>query len=115
MLNVETKKLGPVAIFSVQGKVVIGQTETLREAIQSLTQASSVKVDLSRVSMIDAHGLGVLLQLREQILANGARFQLTNVSVPLREILRLTRLDTVFQITSGVEVATAAQKTQLAA
>jgi anti-anti-sigma factor len=115
MLNIETKKLGTVALVNLQGRMVIGNTETLRQAVQSLTQVSAVKLDLSRVSLIDAHGLGVLLQLREQTLAKGARFQLTNASVALREIMRLTRLDTVFQMSSGVEVAATAQQVQLAA
>lgn len=115
MLNIETKKLGTVALVNLQGRMVIGNTETLRQAVQSLTQVSAVKLDLSRVSLIDAHGLGVLLQLREQTLAKGARFQLTNASVALREIMRLTRLDTVFQMSSGVEAAATAQQVQLAA
>lgn len=115
MLNIETKKLGTVALLNLQGKLVIGNTETLRQAVQSLSQVNSVRLDFSRVSLIDAHGLGVLLQLREQTLAKGARLQLTNVSAGLRDILRLTRLDTVFQISSGVEVAATAHATQLAA
>ena len=115
MLNIETKKLGTVAVLSLQGRIVIGQTETLREAVQSLTQITSVKLDLSRVSIVDAHGLGLLLQLREQTLAKGMRFQLSNASAALRDIMRLTRLDTVFQISSGVEVAASVQRAQLAA
>ena len=115
MLNIETKKLGTVAVLGLQGKIVIGQTETLRGAVQSLTQVNSIKLDLSRVSLIDAHGLGVLLQLREQTLAKGARFQLTNAGAALRDIMRLTRLDTVFQISSGVDVAASVQRAQLAA
>ena len=115
MLNIETKKLGTVAVLSLQGRIVIGQTETLRDAVQSLTQINSVKLDLSRVSIVDAHGLGLLLQLREQTLAKGMRFQLTNAGSALRDIMRLTRLDTVFQISSGVEVAASVQRAQLAA
>lgn len=115
MLNIETKKLGTMAVLNLQGKIVIGQTEALRHAVQSLTQINSVKLDLARVSIVDAHGLGVLLQLREQTLAKGARFQLTNAGAALRDIMRLTRLDTVFQLGSGVEVAAIPQRTQLAA
>ena len=115
MLNIETKKLGTVAVLGLQGKIVIGQTEPLCNAIQSLNQVNSIKLDLTHVSMIDAHGLGVLLQLREQTLARGARFQLTNAGATLRDIMGLTRLDTVFQISSGVEVAAVVERAQLAA
>ena len=115
MLNIETKNLGTVALVSLQGKIVIGHTEALRQAVHSLPEINSVKLDLSRVSVIDAHGLGVLLQLREQTLADGARFQLTNLSTTVRDIMRLTRLDTVFQMSSGVEAAATPPKMQLAA
>lgn len=103
MLNVHMKNLGSVAILSVHGQVVIGQTEILRNAVHSLPDTNALILDLQSVNIIDAHGLGVLLQLREQSLAKGMCFELMNVSKPLREILRITRLDSVFQINSGVQ------------
>ncbi len=102
MLNVQTKHLGRVAILSLQGEIVIGQTETLRDAVESLPRMSSVILDLSRVTLMDAHGLGVLLQLREQSHAQGGGFQIVNANRTLREILRITRLDSVFQVSSAV-------------
>lgn len=101
MLNVQTKNLGRVAMLSLQGEIVIGQTETLRDAVESLPPVSSVIFDLSRVKLMDAHGLGVMLQIREQIHAKGVRFQLVNVNRPLCEVLQITRLDAVFQVTSA--------------
>lgn len=103
MLKVQVKNLGSAAVLSLQGQIVIEQTEMLRDAVQSLPETSSLILDLSCVTLIDAHGLGVMLQLREQSHAKGVGFQLVNVSPPLREILRITRLDGVFQIScSGV-------------
>ena len=103
MLNVKAKNSGRVAVLKLEGQVVIGKTETLREAVESLPQTSSVIVDLSDVSLIDAHGLGVMLQLREESHAKGVSFQLMNVSRRLRQVLQITRLDAVFQINSGAE------------
>lgn len=102
MLDIQIKNLGTVAVFSLQGQFVIGQTEILYEACQSLPAASSIVIDLERVSIVDAHGLGVMLQLREQAQARGTYFSLMNVSKQLQEILRITRLDSVFKIDSGV-------------
>ena len=101
MLNVQVKNLDRAAVLSLQGQIVIEQTEVLRDAVQSLPETSSVILDLSRVTLIDAHGLGVMLQLREQSQAKGVRFQLVNVSPPMREIFRITRLDGIFQISCG--------------
>lgn len=102
MLNVQTKNLGRMTILSVQGQIVIGQTETLRDAVESLPRMSSVILDLSQATLMDAHGLGVMLQLRQESHAKGGGFQLVNVSRTLREILQITRLDSVFQTSSAV-------------
>ena len=102
MLNVQIKNLGRVAILNLQGEIVIGQTETLRDAVESVPRMSSVIVDLSGVRLMDAHGLGLMLQLREQSHAKGGGFQLVNANRTLREILRITRLDGVFQVSSAV-------------
>ena len=64
MLNAQTKKLGTVTILSLQGPVVIGETEILNSAVQALRETSRLILDLSGVNSIDAHGLGVLLAVR---------------------------------------------------
>ncbi len=103
MLNVERRNLGTVSLLNLDGNVVIGETGPLHDIVQSLPSTTSVIMDLSRVRMVDAHGLGVLLQLREQSQARGMQLELTNVSDQLRELFRITRLDSVFRIHSGVE------------
>jgi len=87
----------------LQGQIVIGDTDTLRNVVQSLPETSAVILDLARVGTVDAHGLGVMLELRQQTLEKGIRFELMNVSKPLSWVFEITRLDSVFQITSGVE------------
>src|SRR5215510_12700118 len=103
MLNVEHKNLGTVSLLNLEGQMVVGQTDVLRETMQALPASSSVILDLSHVTLVDAHGLGVMLQLREQAQANGMDFELANVSAPLSEILRVTRLDSVFHLTPRIE------------
>jgi anti-anti-sigma factor len=103
MLNVHAKKLGTVVVLCLQGQIVTGETEILRDAAQSVSEVSAVILDLARVTTIDAGGLGVMLQLREQAESKGIRFQLMNVTKQIGRVLEITRLDSVFQITSGVE------------
>ena len=103
MLNVQRKNIGNVSLLNLDGNVVVGETDTLRDAVQTLPSADSVVLDLSHVSLVDAHGLGMLLQLRADAQAKDMQFELMNVSSQLRELFRITRLDSVFQIRSGVE------------
>jgi anti-anti-sigma factor len=104
MLKVHAKKLGSVAILCLEGQVVTGQTATLRRAVDSQSNVSAVVLDLSRVSIIDAGGLGVFLELRSQSESRGVRFKLMNVAKLVRRVLEITCLDSVFEITTGEEV-----------
>ena len=104
MLNVESKNLGAVSLLNLEGNFVIGETDRLHDVIQDLPATRTVILDLSHVSLVDAHGLGAMLQRREQAQTRQMRFELMNVSDPLREVLQITRLDSVFQIRTGVEL-----------
>lgn len=103
MLNVQRRKLGNVSLLNLDGNVLIGETDSLREIMQTLPSTSAVILDLSQVSLVDAHGLGVLLQLREQAQEKGMRLELMNVGNHLREVFRMTHLDSVFPIRSAVD------------
>jgi len=104
MLKVHVKNLETVTVLCLQGQIVNGETETLRNTVSSLFQRSAVILDLARVTTIDAHGLGVMLDLREQAEAEGIRFELMNLTKQLSKVFKLTRLHSVFTISSGVEL-----------
>jgi len=87
----------------MQGQIVNGGTETLRRAVHSQSDVSTIVLDLAQVSTVDAGGLGVMLELREQVQSNGIGFKLMNVSKPVSRVLEVTHLDSVFEVTSGVE------------
>ena len=111
MLKIRARNLGHVVFLCMQGQIVNGETETLRKAVRSLSGALSVAqsdvgtvvLDLALVSTVDAGGLGVLLELRNQIQAKGIGFKLMNVGRLIGRVLEVTRLDSVFEVTSGVE------------
>ena len=102
MLKVHAKKLDAVGVLSLEGQVINGETDILRSAVQSASGASDIVLNFANVTAVDAHGLGVLLELREQSLARGAHFELINVSQRLYRIFEITRLNTVFDISSKV-------------
>jgi len=103
MLKVHAKRLDSAEVLCLEGQIVNGDTETLRSAVQLVSDAGDIILDFSNVTLVDAHGLGVLLQLREHTLANGMHFELINVNAGLSRVFEITRLDTVFEINSGVE------------
>lgn len=99
MLKVHAKKLDSAEVLCLEGKIVTGGADTLRSAVESAS--GDIVLDLSKVTIVDAHGLGVLLELREQTRANGIHFELINVNDRLLRVFKITRLNTVFEINSG--------------
>jgi anti-anti-sigma factor len=108
MLKVQARNLGNIAFLCVQGQIVNGETDVLRRAVrlQSDVQPDvcTVILDLAQVSTVDAGGLGAMLELREQVQAKGIGFKLMNVSKLVGKVLEITRLNSVFEVTSDVEL-----------
>ena len=110
MLKIHARNLGNVAILCLQGRIVNGETETLRDAVHCQSKVSAVVLDLARVSTVDAGGLGLMLELRAQTESNGIGFKLINVTKFVTRVLEITRLDSVFEVTSGVELLPAVSR-----
>ena len=107
MLKVHARNLGTVAILCLQGRIVRGETEALRNAVDSQSGVSAVVLDLARVTTVDAGGLGVMLELREQTQSRGMDFKLMNVTKLVSVVLEITCLNSVFEVTSGAELVAA--------
>jgi anti-anti-sigma factor len=103
MLKVHIRSLGSVAVLCLQGQIVNGETAILSNVFESLADTDTVILDLARVSIVDAHGLGEMLKLREQAEAKGIRFELMNVPRLINRVLEISRLNSVFQIISRLE------------
>ena len=103
MLKVHARNLENVAILCLQGPIVNGETAALRHAVDSQSKVSAVVLDLARVSTVDAGGLGVMLELRAQTESKGIGFKLTNVNKFVGSVLEVTRLNSVFEVTSSGE------------
>ena len=104
MLTVNVRNLGTVAILCLHGRLVVGETGALRQAVDAQTRASVIVLDLARVNTIDAHGLGVMLELRQQTESRGIEFRLMNVTQLVSRVLEITRLNSVFEITSAENI-----------
>ena len=89
----------------LQGRIAIGETDIVSDAVSSQANASAVVLDLARVSRIDARGLGMLLQLREQTESNGIEFRIMNVTKLVKQVLELTKLNTIFEVTTERDLA----------
>jgi anti-anti-sigma factor len=70
--------------------------EALEESIRA--RMTAVEIDLSMVTEMDASGLGVLVLLQKRAREKGLRTRLLYAPTPVSEMLHVTRLDTLFEI-----------------
>ena len=103
MLKVQPRNSGTAVIFYLQGQIVNGEADVLKKAVAFQLNVSAVILDLAGVSIVDAGGLGVMLELREQAKSKGICFELTNLNKWVRYVLEVSRLDSVFEVKSEVE------------
>jgi anti-sigma B factor antagonist len=110
MLKVHVTKFGTSVTLCLQGRIVIGGTLVLRDTMEGLRDVTSIVFDLNGVSLIDAHGLGFMLELREQLKAKGIEFRLIHLTERVRRVFEITRLNTVFEIMSHSRLLTFSRK-----
>jgi anti-sigma B factor antagonist len=101
MLKMQVEKLGNVTVLHLQGRIVNDvATRTLRQTVLAEANASVMVLDFDEVELIDASGLGTLVELRKWAQSKGVEFRLINVNGLVEQVLEITRLNTVFEISS---------------
>ncbi len=93
MLTVTVEKLDEAVVLHCAGRIVRGD-ETALLCAASRQHGRTVMVDLEKVEAIDAAGIGALISLQ----AAGIYVQLMNPNERVREVLRVTRVDSIFEI-----------------
>jgi anti-anti-sigma factor len=95
-LNVIVESARGVVTVRCHGKIIRGQeTALLCAVIQQ--HGRDIILDLSAVAEIDPAGIGALVSLQ----AAGAYLRLVGPSLAVRQALRLTSLDSVFEISES--------------
>ncbi len=96
MLKVTVENLGEIVRLHCSGRIVCGhETAILCVAVQQ--HGRKIILDLSGVDAIDAAGIGALISLQ----AAGIYLNLMNPTGQVRELLRLTNLESVFEISES--------------
>ena len=93
MLTVTVKESDDGVVLQCQGRIVRGdETAILCAAVRQ--EGRDVTLDLTGVDSIDAAGIGCLVSLQ----ASGIYLTLLNPTEQVREVLRVTQLESVFEI-----------------
>jgi anti-anti-sigma factor len=93
MLTVTVKDSDDGVVLRCQGRIVRGdETAILCAAVRQ--EGRNVTLDLAGVDAIDAAGIGSLVSLQ----ASGIYLTLLNPTDQVREVLKVTQLESIFEI-----------------
>ena len=103
-----------VCVLRLQGRFATGQdTDYLREKTEELKKQGCNKIvaDFADVSYIDSTGIGFLIAIYTSVSKDGhGKFVLAGANRRVREVLTLTKLDTIFSTYETLPDAVAALK-----
>ncbi len=102
-----------VTIIELTGNVMGGPDATsLNDQLHKLIddKKNKVVVDLDEVKFINSSGLGMLIGGLTTLRNNGGEMKLARASKKIEELLKMTKLSTVFDIHKSVNEAVAAFK-----
>ena len=101
MLTIGIEKNGAVAVVRCAGRLVRGEAvRSLQDAVVSVGDVRIIMLDLSAVKMMDAGGLTALVSLHLWAQAQNKQFKVINPSRLVCQMLSLTHLDSVLEISS---------------
>jgi anti-sigma B factor antagonist len=101
-LTATTRLVGDVAIVDLSGRIVLGEgSAELRDLVRNLAGEGKKKIllNLSGVNYIDSSGLGELVTAFTSIRKEGGELKLLNLTRRVHDLLQITKLYTVFEIT----------------
>jgi anti-anti-sigma factor len=103
-LKIKLENSGESSIWHLSGQIVLGKEATMLQESVMAHPNSQIVLDLDDIKAVDAGGLGTLVFLHEWARAVAGEFKLMNVPGHVRELLALTNLDHVLEVSHPAEV-----------
>jgi len=104
-LNIKKRKVDGVAVLDLSGRLTLGDESSgqLRRAVHDLLAQGDKKIliNLGDVSYIDSSGLGELVSSYSSIANRGGSVKLLNLQKKVQDLLQITKLYTVFEVSDN--------------
>jgi anti-anti-sigma factor len=105
MLQLATQHLDNVTTIWCKGRIVLGDDLHRLKVVTLSQNTAEVILDLSSVNLIDAAGLGALVDVHKRFQCADKKMELRDPTSFVAHVVRTTRLDRVFHILRTREVA----------
>src|SRR3974377_1839930 len=101
-----SKKQGNIHILKLTGELIDkNQTEKLIQEVNDIISNNHVRfvVDLGELKYLNSSGLTILIQILTKARKAGGEAVIAHVSKRIKDLLVITKLNTIFTITESVE------------
>ena len=112
-LTIASREVDGVTVLDLNGRITLGEGSVqLRDAIRDLISKGQTRVllNLADVNYIDSSGLGELVSAYTTAKNQGATLKLLNLTKKVHDLLQLTKLYTVFDVSEDEASAIASFK-----
>ena len=102
-MTASTRIVDGVTIVDLRGRLVLGEESAgLRDLVRDLVSRGNKKIllNLRDVNYIDSSGLGELVSAFTNMRSQGGELKLLNLTERVHDLLQITKLYTVFDITN---------------
>jgi len=102
-MTISIRQAGNVTIVDVGGRVELGQeSAAIRDLISNLLSQGhkQILLNLADVDYIDSSGLGSLIGSLASVRKQGGELKLLNLTDKVVDVMQVTRLYTVFDVTT---------------
>jgi anti-sigma B factor antagonist len=109
-LKMTNREVNGVSVMALDGRIVLGEeSNALREKLKSLIAEGKKKIvlNMDNIKYIDSSGLGALVAAHCSAKTQGASLRLCHLGSKFQEVLQITKLLTVFEV-SDTEAAAVA-------
>ena len=100
-VKLSTREQSGVVILDLSGTLTLGEgTSALRNKVRELVAAGShnMILNLADVTYMDSSGLGELIGAHTTITTAGGEMKLLNLAKRVHDLLKITKLYTVFEV-----------------
>jgi anti-sigma B factor antagonist len=102
-LKMNQREVDGVTVVALDGRIVLGEeSNALREKIKSLVAEGKKKIvlNMDNITFIDSAGLGTLVAAHHSAKAQGASLRLCHLGTKFQEVLQITKLMTIFDVSN---------------
>ena len=102
-MQIKVEEKNGVSVVNVSGDIDIDTSPDMKRSFDKdiVKSGRKVVINLQDVNYIDSSGLATLVEILKNLRAHGSELKLCNLSVKVKGLFEITKLDKLFKIFSN--------------